>query len=684
MNKPKDYDKLNDRESRKEYLRNKLPEFIESVSTKDPAHRGFYACLNKECRDSEHVHSTSGSLSIAGDRKHFKCFSCGIGGDIFDAVGYVYNLDDFKEQYDKACETFGLDPEFTVPDDEKPEAAPEPEKASETVQDKEESDPDTEGKFKEYLVKCNGDCVEGSKGYEYLKGRGFTAETIKRFMLGYDSAKDCVTIPYNMGFSYYGSRSLETHEGGHKYNKPPKAIAGSEPLFNQGALFTDRFCFVCEGQLDAISIMQGGGTAVALGGSNIQKLLKMIENKKPNHCLILCFDNDKVGADAQKHAAKTLEESGVSFIEARFSWDQYEQFQKDCNDLLRSNADLFNSEIHDNIRSAKEYELEVGSGFYSVGEYKDIFKKHMTMKKQRISTGYNSLDRALFGGFTNELYILSAETSVGKSAITVNLAQNIAASGIYVLYYALEMGQDEFIARGASMISREHNDRPIPFGSILNHEWDDKSREFYRRPYNSYASYVDEYMERYGKHLYFKEGGFYGKTALGIAEDAENFKKERDLNQLVIVVDYLQRLKADPDDRSQRDAMSITSAAVQVLGNLASQKHNTVIAISSISNAQKGQRVTDAAGKYSGDISYTGGILLGWNWEGYTNTTNDEKKAETQRLCKERGYREMTLEVLKQRSGERDKKLTMFYYPAYNYFTAPDIDGAKSVQPRRR
>ena len=129
--------------------------------------------------------------------------------------------------------------------------------------------------------------------------------------------------------------------------------------------------------------------------------------------------------------------------------------------------------------------------------------------------------------------------------------------------------------------------------------------------------------------------------------------------------------------------MSITSAAVQILGNLASQKHNTVIAISSISNAQKGQRVTDEAGKYSGDIGYTGGILLGWNWDGYTNTRKEEDKEATAKLCKERGYREMILEVLKQRSGERDKKLTVYYYPPYNYFEAPSAALGKKARPHK-
>ena len=43
----------------------------------------------------------------------------------------------------------------------------------------------------------------------------------------------------------------------------------------------------------------------------------------------------------------------------------------------------------------------------------------------------------------------------------------------------------------------------------------------------------------------------------------------------------------------------------------------------------------------------------------------------------------MILEVIKNRSGERDKKVTMFYYPQYNYIKAPNLDSG-TVKPHRK
>ena len=680
------------------YLKKMLPRYVEKITERDPVKRQFYKCPLPECKEREHANSSGGAFSIAADREHWKCFSCNKGGDIFDLIGYQYGItsgrtdaatrgEEFRAEFAKACELLDLPADFTPPtaaasaaQDFKEDPAP----AAESAADPEPAAAaaPTPGQFADYIMACNGACIEGSRGYEYFKGRGLGADAVQRFLLGYDAEKDLVIIPYDHGMSYYISRTVEGPKE-EAYKKLSAAVAGHEPVYNTAALFQDKPCFVCEGPMDAISIMLAGGSAVSLGGTGSEKLLNILRTNRPPHTLILCFDLDERGRKGQKECSAKLEDAGIDYIEAGFTLDQYGDGMKDPNDLLRANLDQLRADIAGMYAAAKEHELETGSGLYSVKEYAGLFRKHQTVDKQRISTGFLSLDRALYGGFANELYILSAETSIGKSAISSCLAQNVAAGGIDVLYYALEMGRDEFIARGASMISKEIGKSPIPYAEILNYKWDPNLNDFYRTPYSVYEPYVNEYMKRYGDHLYIIEGGFYGKTALDIAYTAEAFKKQRGVDQLVIIVDYLQRLKADPNDRAQRDAMSITSAAVQILGNLASQKHNTVLAISSISNAQKGQRVTDEAGKYSGDIGYTGGILLGWNWHGYTDTKKEEDKEATAKICKERGYREMILEVLKQRSGERDKKLTVYYYPPYNYFEAPSADLGKKARPHK-
>lgn len=324
-------------------------------------------------------------------------------------------------------------------------------------------------------------------------------------------------------------------------------------------------------------------------------------------------------------------------------------------------------------KSDDEPTEQQGQQVAPVSNFIDLFEQHRKEFNGNIRTGYLTLDIALGGGFSNEEYVMGADTGTGKTAIALDLAQNIAAQDIDVLYYALEMGRDEYIARGASAISFEkslnqfEHVTPIKFSEILNDTYDKELKAFTRRSYDQYADFVGEYVRRYGEHLYIIEGGVERVCATDIVNTVNEFKKTHKVKRLAVFVDYLQLLKADPDDKTQRDQMSVMSAAVIALKSLASQQGATVFLISSMANDKKGKGVTDVSFKYSGDIGYTGGVLLGWNWKGVTDESKEEERLATINQAKEQGYRSMSLEVLKHRNGERNNKLHLRYYPAYNY-----------------
>ena len=317
-------------------------------------------------------------------------------------------------------------------------------------------------------------------------------------------------------------------------------------------------------------------------------------------------------------------------------------------------------------------------------EYASVFKEHCTERKERISTGYLELDRRLNGGLTNELYIMGAETSTGKSAFLMSIAQNVAERGIDVLYFALEMGRDEFVARAISMISYEMNKRDskenfpvVTAGDVLYWTYDNDLKEFAKVSYRKYEAYAEEYFRRYGEHLHIIESGLSGFRVRDIANIASVYKKQHPDNQVVIFVDYMQIIKADPKDRTQTDRKTKTDVVTTTLKTLASQIGMPVITISSISRSNYNGKIGTSAFKESGDTEYTGGVLIGWNWDGVTNEGDEEKRAEEKEKCKERGYRRMSLEVLKYRNSERDTGVWFNYYPAYNYFEKADGEEKK-------
>ena len=307
-----------------------------------------------------------------------------------------------------------------------------------------------------------------------------------------------------------------------------------------------------------------------------------------------------------------------------------------------------------------------------VGDYRDEFWLHRSESEKRVSTGMLSLDRKLNGGLADELYIAAAETSTGKSAIMMSIAEAIAKDGTDVLYFALEMSPDEFIARSISSISyryylQDSSVRKFTAADILYWSYDEKEQAFTKTSPSLYAPYAEEYFTDFGTHLHIITGGINGLTVKEIANMAALWKAQKQ-KKPVVFIDYLQLIRSDPDDRSQADRKTKTDIAVTTLKTLASQVGMPVLTISSVSREKYNGKIGTASFKESGDTEYTGGVLIGWNWLGVTDTKDSEAIEEEKEACRQRGYRRMSFEILKYRNAERDTAVNLRYYPAYNYF----------------
>ncbi len=81
-----------------------------------------------------------------------------------------------------------------------------------------------------------------------------------------------------------------------------------------------------------------------------------------------------------------------------------------------------------------------------------------------ISTGFMRLDNLLYGLQPETIYVIGADTSVGKSSLAWNIAANVARRGTPVIYYSLEMSKESLVRRLASRSAR------IPLQSMLRNE----------------------------------------------------------------------------------------------------------------------------------------------------------------------------------------------------------------------
>lgn len=172
----------------------------------------------------------------------------------------------------------------------------------------------------------------GRPGLEYLHGRGFDDDTLRRFRVGFDARATghgaikygaaAVILPYSRRLDYYCGRLLRPRTIGDKVLKsiqPARDRTGldGEPLFNAAALRASDVVLIVEGQLDALAIAQASTTisgpkiaAVALNGASSHRALiaELLEEQLERPAaarLLIALDDDDTGlAESAKLSAK--------------------------------------------------------------------------------------------------------------------------------------------------------------------------------------------------------------------------------------------------------------------------------------------------------------------------------------------------------------------------------------------
>jgi replicative DNA helicase len=92
----------------------------------------------------------------------------------------------------------------------------------------------------------------------------------------------------------------------------------------------------------------------------------------------------------------------------------------------------------------------------AIAEWNDNFKAMQFAERAPCtSTGIKPLDLGLGGGlYDGDMYTIAARTSVGKTALAVNLFVNIGLQHVDAVYYSNEMSRDRIIDRCNSMLSK--------------------------------------------------------------------------------------------------------------------------------------------------------------------------------------------------------------------------------------
>lgn len=652
------------REQLKGYLRN----YVESVTQKSKG-ANLYVC---PLCGSGTGKSGTGAFSIKNGTS-WKCFSCNAGGDIFDLYGAINGTTDHNEQLRGLSEMYGIQVasyRSTAQEDFSPEYQNHAKNEQYTHNSIHTSvytqaDPPQQTDYTDFFLQAHK-AVEQT---DYWKRRGLSKETVDHFKLGYVAewrhpkapkapASPRLIIPTSP-YSYLARDTRETiPEEQRAYSK---SKVGSIQLFNKKALQTaTKPIFIVEGELDALSIIEVGGEAVALGTTTKSKaLIELLKAQAPAQALIIALDNDEAGQRASKELTEGLQGLNIPC----YSFNPCGQY-KDANEALQRDREALTIAVEE-AEHLQDEEAQAQKEAYlknSTAHYLQSFVNGIadSVDTPYIPTGFKKLDSVLDGGLYEGLYIVGAISSLGKTTIITQIADQIAQAGTDVLIFSLEMARAEIMAKS---ISRHTLQSVLATGGDIRNAKTARGITTGKR-YIDYSqterdlinSSIMEYS-KYAQNIYISEG----VGDIGAEQIRETVQKHILFTGKtpVVIIDYLQILA--PYSERATDKQN-TDKAVMELKRISRDYKTPVIGISSFNRANYKEAVTMEAFKESGAIEYSSDILIGLQLKGAGEKDFDANEA------KRKDPREIELVILKNRNGRTGDSLSFNFYPLFNYF----------------
>lgn len=651
-----------------EAVKERLTEYVESLTDhSSKGNRKAYIC---PICGSGTGRSKTGAFTITPEGTSWKCFACDRGGDVLDLIGYVEGLENYKDKIARAGELFNLDIEQGT---------------GYQKQDKIGQNTHTHMNIhteeKENYLTLYSEAHKHIKETDYPRKRGLSDEILERFGIGYIAEWRHPKVSQNVPTSprliipvsqtcYLARDTRENNNIPDAQKSYAKSKVGGMDLFNSIAFTNnaDQPIFIVEGEIDALSIMEVGGVAVGLGSTgNVKNLVNTLDGKKLERPLLLALDNDLTGRTKQKELGELLQAKKIPYKITNLMADGV----KDPNEMLVRNREDLKNRVEDAINSIKddkESYLET-----STDNYIQDFLNGITnsVNTPCISTGFKGIDEALDGGLYEGLYIVGAISSLGKTTLITQIADQVAEAGHDVLIFSLEMARTEIMAKS---ISRNTIKEVVENGGEVKNAKTARGITAGSR-YESYSNtekdLIKKAVTRYGEyanHIYITEGvGDVG--AQQIRETVEKHVQYTG-NTPLVIIDYLQILAPYNDRATDKQN---TDKAVMELKRISRDFKTPVIGISSFNRDNYNNAVSMQSFKESGAIEYSSDILIGLQLKGAGTKDPETSKPFDPTEAKKKNPREIELVVLKNRNGQTGTKIDLLFYPLFNYFT--EVEG---------
>ncbi|MDP7981406.1 DnaB-like helicase C-terminal domain-containing protein [Bacillus sp. WLY-B-L8] len=504
---------------------------------------------------------------------------------------------------------------------------------------------------------------------DYFINRGLSLEVIEKYKLGVvseattellkDEIRECffnrsfmmtkfyrIVLPVSDRFFIVRFDESRTMDGKIDEKKNPRyKNIGNAELLNPHYIKDNeiQFIFVVEGYFDALSIETLGYKAIALNSTkNASQLIKEIqlnEEEARQKQFILLADNDKAGKKLEKTLQSSFKRMNMSLHIG--SLVDY----KDINEYLVSDregaAAFLEQQIDKCVNGNSAFNILV-----------DFFAEMKPIEPIKIH--FPKLNDVL-GGLRTGLYVLGAISSLGKTTFVQEVVDKVAEQDEHVLFFSLEMGRKELVAKslvrtmGELKVEKKVNGeitytRDLLSGKIKNQ--------------NILTLAIGEY-EKTAKNLFIHEGMF-DIDVYTIRQEIEKHIRLHN-KKPVIVVDYLQILQPVNDRMTEKQTVDKN---ITELKRITRDFEVPLIAVSSFNRGNYNSEASFSAFKESGAIEYSSDVVLALELEKVKDTQDSTElnKAKSEKI------RKINLKVLKNRFGKAFEEIQYDYITEMNKF----------------
>lgn len=276
-----------------------------------------------------------------------------------------------------------------------------------------------------------------------------------------------------------------------------------------------------------------------------------------------------------------------------------------------------------------------------------------------IPTGFKLLDETLNGGIKQGLYAIGAISSLGKTTLVHQIADNLAKDGHDVLFFSLEMDKSQMLSKSLSRLSyqiaEEEGKDTDKFA--LCHSDIVQAYKLQGKQVEMLDTAVELYKANYARNIRYEYGAKSGEEIARVVDNHIKYTEKKP----IVIVDFLQYVKG-----TKQDARMATNDNVAILKDLVVKHGIPVILISSFNRSSYKTQASMESFKESGEIEYISDVLIGLQLKGCQGDGDniqikiDEAKAKP--------IRSVELKLLKQRDGIATRTIHFKYNPRFNYF----------------